>query len=211
MCLVLILQVEENQLSSLSLFCSCVWGWSSAETTGPWCVHVKVKGCPSFCLSGPPEVGQSVFKEGVARLSDGRWRWAQVGHHIWTKLSFNNSNHKDLVLSHLLFEKEQKKEAGQGSGSCCSTDVVFTSRFDQGKRFSWFELKGSLALKEVTLLFRNMYCVWRAYLEGSIQVSQSRISTCENYKVQVSDHVKMFRLQKEQQLKKVKLYLIHLF
>lgn len=48
-----------------------------------------------------------------------------------------------------------------------------------------------------------MYCVWRAYLEGSIQVSQSRISTCENYKVQVSDQVKMFRLQKEQQLKKV--------
>ncbi|TNM85256.1 hypothetical protein fugu_009434 [Takifugu bimaculatus] len=49
---------------------------------------------------------------------------------------------------------------------------------------------------------RNMYCVWRAYLEGSIQVSQARISTCENYKVQVSDQVKMFRLQKEQQLKK---------
>lgn len=48
-----------------------------------------------------------------------------------------------------------------------------------------------------------MYCVWRAYLKGSIQVSQSRISTCENYKVQVSDHAKLFRLQKEQQLRKV--------
>ncbi|CAF91179.1 unnamed protein product, partial [Tetraodon nigroviridis] len=49
---------------------------------------------------------------------------------------------------------------------------------------------------------RNMYCVWRAYLKGSIQVSQSRISTCENYKVQVSDQAKIFRLQKEQQLRK---------
>lgn len=48
-----------------------------------------------------------------------------------------------------------------------------------------------------------MYCVWRAYLKGSIQVSQSRISTCENYKVQVSDQAKIFRLQKEQQLRKV--------
>lgn len=48
-----------------------------------------------------------------------------------------------------------------------------------------------------------MYCVWRAYLKGSIQVSQSRISTCEKNKVQVSDHAKLFRLQKEQQLRKV--------
>lgn len=48
-----------------------------------------------------------------------------------------------------------------------------------------------------------MYSVWKTYLKGSIQVSQSRISTCENYKVQVSDHVKIFRLQKEQQLRKV--------
>lgn len=56
-----------------------------------------------------------------------------------------------------------------------------------------------------------MYCVWRAYLEGSIQVSQSRIGTCENYKVQVSDQVKMFRLQKEQQLKKVVLLLTATF
>lgn len=55
----------------------------------------------------------------------------------------------------------------------------------------------------MTLLFRNMFGVWRAYLKGSIQVSQSRISTCENYKVQVSDHAKIFRLQKEQQLRKV--------
>lgn len=48
-----------------------------------------------------------------------------------------------------------------------------------------------------------MYCVWRAYLKASIQVSQSRISSCETYKVQVSDHAKTFRLQKEQQLRKV--------
>ncbi|XP_031163974.1 F-BAR and double SH3 domains protein 2-like [Sander lucioperca] len=49
---------------------------------------------------------------------------------------------------------------------------------------------------------RNMYCVWRAYLEGTIQVTQSRISACDNYKVQVADPAKMGRLQKEQQLRK---------
>lgn len=52
-------------------------------------------------------------------------------------------------------------------------------------------------------LFRNMYCVWRAYLEGTVQVTQSRISACENYKVQVADPAKTVRLQKEQQLRKV--------
>lgn len=50
-----------------------------------------------------------------------------------------------------------------------------------------------------------MYCVWRAYLEGTVQATQSRISACENYKVQVADPAKMVRLQKEQQLRKVKL------
>ncbi|XP_029029865.1 F-BAR and double SH3 domains protein 2-like isoform X3 [Betta splendens] len=49
---------------------------------------------------------------------------------------------------------------------------------------------------------RNMYCVWRAYLEGTVQVTQSRISACDNYKVQVADPVKTARLQKEQQLRK---------
>lgn len=50
-----------------------------------------------------------------------------------------------------------------------------------------------------------MYCVWKAYLEGTVQATQSRISACENYKVQVADPAKMVRLQKEQQLRKVKL------
>lgn len=53
-------------------------------------------------------------------------------------------------------------------------------------------------------MFRNMYCVWKAYLEGTIQVAQSRISACDNYKVQVADPAKMVRLQKDQQLRKVK-------
>lgn len=52
-------------------------------------------------------------------------------------------------------------------------------------------------------VFRNMYCVWRAYLEGMVQATQSRISTCDNYKVQVADAAKTARLQKEQQLRKV--------
>ncbi|XP_054481967.1 F-BAR and double SH3 domains protein 2-like [Anoplopoma fimbria] len=49
---------------------------------------------------------------------------------------------------------------------------------------------------------RNMYCVWRSYLEGTVQVTQSRISACDNYKVQVADPAKTGRLQKEQQLRK---------
>ncbi|XP_061902522.1 F-BAR and double SH3 domains protein 2-like [Entelurus aequoreus] len=49
---------------------------------------------------------------------------------------------------------------------------------------------------------RNMYCVWRDYLEGTVQVTQSRISACDNYKVQVADPAKTARLQKEQQLRK---------
>ncbi|XP_047463113.1 F-BAR and double SH3 domains protein 2-like [Mugil cephalus] len=49
---------------------------------------------------------------------------------------------------------------------------------------------------------RNMFCVWRAYLEGTVQTTQSRISTCDNYKIQVADPAKMARLQKEQQLRK---------
>ena len=51
--------------------------------------------------------------------------------------------------------------------------------------------------------YRNMFCVWRAYLEGTVQVTQSRISTCDNYKVQINDPVKTARLQKDQQLRKV--------
>lgn len=49
-----------------------------------------------------------------------------------------------------------------------------------------------------------MYCVWRAYLEGMVQATQSRIAACENYKVQVADPAKTVRLQKDQQLRKVR-------
>ncbi|KAL0994640.1 hypothetical protein UPYG_G00125230 [Umbra pygmaea] len=49
---------------------------------------------------------------------------------------------------------------------------------------------------------RSMYSVWKAYLEGTVQVTQSRITACENYRNQVSDPAKTARLQKEQQLKK---------
>uniref|UniRef100_A0A8C2XL49 FCH and double SH3 domains 2 n=1 Tax=Cyclopterus lumpus TaxID=8103 RepID=A0A8C2XL49_CYCLU len=49
---------------------------------------------------------------------------------------------------------------------------------------------------------RNMYWVWRAYLEGTVQVTQSRIGACDNYKVQVADPAKTGRMQKEQQLRK---------
>lgn len=48
-----------------------------------------------------------------------------------------------------------------------------------------------------------MYAVWRSYLEGTVQVSQSRLNVCDNYKSQVSEPAKTVRLYKEQQLKKV--------
>nr|XP_043888557.1 F-BAR and double SH3 domains protein 2-like isoform X5 [Solea senegalensis] len=50
--------------------------------------------------------------------------------------------------------------------------------------------------------YRNVYAVWRSYLEGTVQVSQSRLNVCDNYKSQVSDPAKTVRLYKEQQLKK---------
>ncbi|CAL9685153.1 unnamed protein product [Knipowitschia caucasica] len=49
---------------------------------------------------------------------------------------------------------------------------------------------------------RNMFCVWRSYLEGTVKLTQSRLSSCENYKLQVSDPAKNSRLQKDQQLRK---------
>ncbi|XP_068172574.1 F-BAR and double SH3 domains protein 2-like [Antennarius striatus] len=50
--------------------------------------------------------------------------------------------------------------------------------------------------------YRNVYAVWRSYLEGTVQVSQSRLNVCDNYKSQVSESAKTVRLYKEQQLKK---------
>ncbi|KAK6296456.1 hypothetical protein J4Q44_G00325980 [Coregonus suidteri] len=49
---------------------------------------------------------------------------------------------------------------------------------------------------------RNVYAVWRSYLEGTVQVTQSRINVCDNYKNEISDPAKTVRLYKEQQLKK---------
>uniref|UniRef100_A0A669BRR4 FCH and double SH3 domains 2 n=1 Tax=Oreochromis niloticus TaxID=8128 RepID=A0A669BRR4_ORENI len=51
--------------------------------------------------------------------------------------------------------------------------------------------------------YRNVYAVWRSYLEGTVQVSQSRLNVCDNYKSQISEPAKTVRLYKEQQLKKV--------
>uniref|UniRef100_A0A671L7T1 F-BAR and double SH3 domains protein 2 n=1 Tax=Sinocyclocheilus anshuiensis TaxID=1608454 RepID=A0A671L7T1_9TELE len=50
--------------------------------------------------------------------------------------------------------------------------------------------------------YRNVYGVWRAYLEGTVQVTQSRLNVCENYKNEISDPAKTLRLYKEQQLKR---------
>lgn len=49
---------------------------------------------------------------------------------------------------------------------------------------------------------RNMFCVWRAYLEGTVQLTQSRINSSDIYKTQVSDPAKSARLHKEHHLRK---------
>ncbi|XP_056323313.1 F-BAR and double SH3 domains protein 2 isoform X2 [Danio aesculapii] len=49
---------------------------------------------------------------------------------------------------------------------------------------------------------RNVWAVWRSYLEGVMKVSQSRINRCESYRSQISDPVKTFRVQKDLQLKR---------
>lgn len=51
---------------------------------------------------------------------------------------------------------------------------------------------------------RNVCTVWRAYLEGVVKVTQSRIAGCDGYRSQVSEPIKTFRGHKEQQLKKVR-------
>ncbi|KAK1784672.1 hypothetical protein P4O66_003349 [Electrophorus voltai] len=53
-----------------------------------------------------------------------------------------------------------------------------------------------------TLYKGNVYGVWRAFLEGTVQVTQSRLFVCDNYKNEISDPAKTVRLYKEQQLKK---------
>ncbi|KAM9572526.1 F-BAR and double SH3 domains protein 2-like isoform 2-T2 [Trichechus inunguis] len=47
-----------------------------------------------------------------------------------------------------------------------------------------------------------MYPVWKSFLEGTMQVAQSRISICENYKNFISEPARTVRSLKEQQLKR---------
>ncbi|KFO24013.1 FCH and double SH3 domains protein 2 [Fukomys damarensis] len=49
---------------------------------------------------------------------------------------------------------------------------------------------------------RSMYPVWKSFLEGTMQVAQSRINICENYKNFISEPARAVRSVKEQQLKR---------
>lgn len=64
-----------------------------------------------------------------------------------------------------------------------------------------------LSLPGLILLFpselRSMYPVWKSFLEGTMQVAQSRINICENYKNFISEPARTMRSLKEQQLKRV--------
>ncbi|XP_018103367.1 F-BAR and double SH3 domains protein 2 isoform X5 [Xenopus laevis] len=50
--------------------------------------------------------------------------------------------------------------------------------------------------------YRSIYTVWKSYLEGTMQVTQSQINTCENYKNLISEPARTVKLYKEQQLKR---------
>lgn len=50
--------------------------------------------------------------------------------------------------------------------------------------------------------YRSMYPVWKSFLEGTMQVAQSRINICENYKNFISEPARAVRNLKEQQLKR---------
>ncbi|XP_014109100.1 PREDICTED: F-BAR and double SH3 domains protein 2 isoform X2 [Pseudopodoces humilis] len=50
--------------------------------------------------------------------------------------------------------------------------------------------------------YRSMYSVWKSLLEGTVQVAQSRLNICENYKNLISEPARSVRCFKEQQLKK---------
>ncbi|XP_073469007.1 F-BAR and double SH3 domains protein 2 isoform X2 [Aquarana catesbeiana] len=50
--------------------------------------------------------------------------------------------------------------------------------------------------------YRNIYTVWKSFLEGTMQVAQSRINICENYKNLISEPARTVKLYKEQQLKR---------
>ncbi|XP_074836294.1 F-BAR and double SH3 domains protein 2 isoform X2 [Carettochelys insculpta] len=50
--------------------------------------------------------------------------------------------------------------------------------------------------------YRSMYPVWKSFLEGTMQVAQSRLNICENYKNLISEPARTVRCFKEQQLKK---------
>uniref|UniRef100_A0A2K6L9A3 F-BAR and double SH3 domains protein 2 n=1 Tax=Rhinopithecus bieti TaxID=61621 RepID=A0A2K6L9A3_RHIBE len=47
--------------------------------------------------------------------------------------------------------------------------------------------------------YRSMYPVWKSFLEGTMQVAQSRMNICENYKNFISEPARTVRSLKEQQ------------
>uniref|UniRef100_A0A8C5M934 F-BAR and double SH3 domains protein 2 n=1 Tax=Leptobrachium leishanense TaxID=445787 RepID=A0A8C5M934_9ANUR len=50
--------------------------------------------------------------------------------------------------------------------------------------------------------YRSIYTVWKSYLEGTMQVAQSRINLSDNYKNLISEPARTVKLYKEQQLKR---------
>ncbi|XP_075827723.1 F-BAR and double SH3 domains protein 2 isoform X4 [Microtus pennsylvanicus] len=68
------------------------------------------------------------------------------------------------------------------------------------KNIQGLSVRRRLLLKES--MHRSMYPVWKSFLEGTMQVAQSRINICENYKNFISEPARTVRSLKEQQLKR---------
>ncbi|KAI6079208.1 F-BAR and double SH3 domains protein 2 isoform X2 [Aix galericulata] len=86
--------------------------------------------------------------------------------------------------------------------STCSDEVVKRRRSIQ-KLASQYLKKDWLGIKaDERADYRSMYSVWKSLLEGTMQVAQSRLNICENYKNLISEPARTVRCFKEQQLKK---------
>ncbi|CAH6792710.1 Fchsd2 [Phodopus roborovskii] len=84
---------------------------------------------------------------------------------------------------------------------CLKTDLIqdmFTAGNLVISKKKMFSVKRSV----IIVHFKSMYPVWKSFLEGTMQVAQSRINICENYKNFISEPARTVRSLKEQQLKR---------
>lgn len=151
---------------------------------------VTLKSPPPPLFTGTTEVSFSVSKEGMAWGPVRRAERLQVN-----ECGFDFSTHN--------------KPKPEERHSCC---VFFLFFIFNGVMFYLIFIGVTFYLINVLSdqlkilcprVCRNVCTVWRAYLEGVVKVTQSRIGGCDSYRSQISEPIKTFRVHKDQQLKKV--------